>query len=191
VFLSQQPPPHPPPILVNGEPKFEVEQILDERCRCRMLQYLVCWKGYGQEHDTWEVASNLENVVEAVWDFHEHGPDAPVSAMKIRATAFKVFDSHPHLFNPLMGSAGEGFTLPNWHHSQHDWMLTVSLEFVDQMVEGLQDGWQDQVLGGVDRVWLAEPADTFSGRKEWKVEYAIILGWDNSPVQLYWMMNPT
>jgi hypothetical protein len=33
VFSSQQPPPHPLPILVNGEPKFEVEQILDERCR--------------------------------------------------------------------------------------------------------------------------------------------------------------
>jgi hypothetical protein len=33
VYASQQPPPHPPSILVEGEPEFEVEQVLDERMR--------------------------------------------------------------------------------------------------------------------------------------------------------------
>jgi hypothetical protein len=33
VYASQQPPPHPLPILVDGEPEFEVEQVLDKRMR--------------------------------------------------------------------------------------------------------------------------------------------------------------
>jgi hypothetical protein len=111
--------------------------------------------------------------------------------MKIRATAFEAFDGHPHLFHPLTGSAGEGFVPPNQHHSQYDWMLTVTLEFVDRMVGDPQDGWQDQVLGGADRIWLAEPTDNFSKRKEWKVEYTVILGQDDMPMHLYPLMNHT
>jgi hypothetical protein len=74
---------------------------------------LVHWKGYGREHDTWEVATNLENTVEVVQDFHEQGPDAPISATKIRAVDFEAFDHHLHLFHPLTSSAGEGFVSPN------------------------------------------------------------------------------
>jgi hypothetical protein len=59
-------------------------------------------------------------------------------------------------------------------------MLAVTLEFVDQMVGGLQGRWQNQVLGGADRIWLPEPADDFSRRKEWKVEYIVILGQDSN-----------
>jgi hypothetical protein len=70
-------------------------------------------------------------------------------------------------------------------------MLAVTPEFVDRMVGHPQDGWQEQVLGGVDRIWLAKPADDFSRRKEWKVEYMVILGQDNCLVRLYRLMNPT
>jgi hypothetical protein len=70
-------------------------------------------------------------------------------------------------------------------------MLTVTPEFVNWMVGGLQDGWQDQVPGGVDRIWLAEPADDSPRRREWKVEYVVILGQDNYLAQLYQLMNST
>jgi hypothetical protein len=42
VYMSQQPPPHLPSILVDREPEFEVEQVLDERARRGRLKYLVC-----------------------------------------------------------------------------------------------------------------------------------------------------
>jgi hypothetical protein len=113
VFPSQQPPPHPPPILVDGEPKFKVEQILDERHQRGRLEYLVGWKGYGREHNTWEAAVNLENAAEVVQDFHEQGPDTLVSAMKTRAVAFEDFDHHLHLFHPLTSSVGKGFVVPS------------------------------------------------------------------------------
>jgi hypothetical protein len=70
-------------------------------------------------------------------------------------------------------------------------MLAVTPEFINQMVGGPQDRWQDQVLEGANRVWLAEPADDLSRRKEWKIEYTVILGWDDMPVHLYQLMNPT
>jgi hypothetical protein len=116
VFVSQQPPPHPPPILVNGEPKFEVEQVLDKRMRRGWLEYLVHWKGYGREHDTWKAAANLENAAEVIWDYHDQGPDMLVSAMKTRAVLFKAFDCNSHLFHPL-ASLAEGFITPDQHFS--------------------------------------------------------------------------
>jgi hypothetical protein len=190
VYTSQQPPPHPPPILVDGEPEFKVESVLDERMWRRRLEYLVHWKGYRREHNTWEAAANLENAAEVVRDFYDQGPDTPVSAMKIRAVTFEAFGCHLCLFHPLDGTPGEGFAVPDWYYSQHDWMLTVDPEFVNRMVEGPQDGWQDQLLGGADRIWLVEPADETSRRREMKIKYVVILGQDDRPVQLYRLMNP-
>jgi hypothetical protein len=90
----------------------------------------------------------LENAAQAVRDFYEPSPEVSTSAMKVRAVAFGVFDHHPCLYHPLASSPGEGFVLPDQYFSQHDWMLVVTPEVVNQMVEGPQDRWQDQVPGG-------------------------------------------
>ena len=37
---------HPPPIIINGEAEWEVEEILDSRWHRRRFQYLIKWKGY-------------------------------------------------------------------------------------------------------------------------------------------------
>jgi hypothetical protein len=104
---------------------------------------------------------------------------------------FSVFEHHPRLFHPLDGTPGEGHAAPDPYHSQRDWMLAVDPEFVDRMLKGLQDGWQDQLPGGVDRVWLVKPADESSRRREAKIEFVVILGQDDYPVRLYRLMNPT
>jgi hypothetical protein len=111
--------------------------------------------------------------------------------MKIRAAAFEAFGCHPHLFHPLDSTPGEGYVVPGMYHSQRNWLLAVNPEFVDKMVDGLQDGWQDQVLGGADRIWLAEPADETSRRREAKIEFVVILGQDDHLERLYRLMNPT
>jgi hypothetical protein len=45
----------PPPDIIEGEPKWEVEKIIKERTfgRWKKKQYLVHWKGYSPSHDEW------------------------------------------------------------------------------------------------------------------------------------------
>ena len=50
----------PPPDLIDGEPKWEVEQILDMRTQRSGKQYLICWKGYSNAHDSWEPWENIK-----------------------------------------------------------------------------------------------------------------------------------
>ena len=43
---------HPPPIIIDGEAEWEVEEILDSCWHQRRFQYLIKWKGYGREHNS-------------------------------------------------------------------------------------------------------------------------------------------
>lgn len=52
----------PLPILTpEGNEEYFIERILDERRRGRGRQYLVRWRGYGQEHDRWLPGSELQD----------------------------------------------------------------------------------------------------------------------------------
>jgi len=75
---------HPPPIIINGEPEWEVEEIIDSRWHRRRFQYLVKWKGYGREHNSWESASEVF-APELTAKFHRKHPGAP---RHIRRTEF-------------------------------------------------------------------------------------------------------
>jgi hypothetical protein len=67
--------PPPPPIHVDddGELWYEVEAVLQHRELKRgkrtMTQYLIKWKGYGHEHNTWEPEKNLTpSALRSYWD---------------------------------------------------------------------------------------------------------------------------
>src|SRR5579863_10364067 len=60
----------PPPDLVEGQPEWEVEKILQERMRRGKKQYLIRWKGYSEAHDSWEPKANL-NAPELLQAFHQ------------------------------------------------------------------------------------------------------------------------
>ncbi|CAJ0965877.1 unnamed protein product [Ranitomeya imitator] len=66
----------PAPVLVEGELEYEVEKILDSRFSRWRLQYLVKWKGYGQEDNSWVVASDV-HAADFVRAFHLAHPDRP------------------------------------------------------------------------------------------------------------------
>jgi hypothetical protein len=49
----------PPPDLIDGKAKYEVETIKSHHNfrHCHQLQYLIKWKGYLESNNTWELAS--------------------------------------------------------------------------------------------------------------------------------------
>ncbi|CAJ0955626.1 unnamed protein product, partial [Ranitomeya imitator] len=59
----------PAPVLVEGELEYIVEKILDSRVSRRKLQYLVKWKGYAQEDNSWVFASDV-HAPDLVRAFH-------------------------------------------------------------------------------------------------------------------------
>ena len=75
--------PPPPPVVIEGEPEYEIEDILDSkidnRRRTCKLSYLVKWAGYEgtNEETTWLLASEMEHASELVRTFHQRYPDKP------------------------------------------------------------------------------------------------------------------
>jgi len=66
---------HPPPIIIDGEAEWEVKEILDSHWHRRRFQYLVKWKGYGREHNSWESTSKVF-APELTAEFHHKHPGA-------------------------------------------------------------------------------------------------------------------
>jgi hypothetical protein len=68
--------PPPPPVEVDGEEEYHVDEILDSRVfgRWKKLQYLVKWTGYDQP--TWEAAQDVDGL-QAVDRFHALYPGKP------------------------------------------------------------------------------------------------------------------
>jgi len=73
-----------PPIIVDGEPEWEVEEVLDSRWHRRRFQFLIKWKGFSREYNSWEVASNVKapNLVAKYYRRH------PATPRHIRWTDF-------------------------------------------------------------------------------------------------------
>ncbi len=68
----------PPPDLIAGEAKYEVEQILDacRRGRGCKLQYYIKWKGFPMSDSTWEPPEHLNNAQDLITDFYRLHPMA-------------------------------------------------------------------------------------------------------------------
>jgi len=61
----------PAPVIIEGEEEWEVERILNKRKVRGKDKYLVRWKGFTAELDTWEERENLENAKEAIEEFEK------------------------------------------------------------------------------------------------------------------------
>ena len=68
--------PPPPPVMIEGEKEYEVEEIIDSRKRRGKLEYLVQWKGYTAEERTREPAANVQNGPEKIDEYRKKYPDA-------------------------------------------------------------------------------------------------------------------
>jgi hypothetical protein len=61
-FASQEDPPPPPPVISDDHFEWEVEAVLDHKKSRGQDLFLVKWKGYGDEENTWEPERNLGNA---------------------------------------------------------------------------------------------------------------------------------
>jgi len=61
----------PQPIIIKGEEEWEVEKILNKRKVWGKDKFLVQWKGFMVEGDTWESRENLENTGDLSRKFKE------------------------------------------------------------------------------------------------------------------------
>ena len=61
------------PIKVEGMEEWEVEKILNKRKIRGVVKYLIWWKGFTAEGDTWERRENLKNAEELIKEFEQGG----------------------------------------------------------------------------------------------------------------------
>jgi len=45
---------------MSDEEEFQVDRLLDKRTKNGKIEYLLSWKGYGPEENTWEPKANLD-----------------------------------------------------------------------------------------------------------------------------------
>lgn len=65
-----------PPIVVDGQDEWEVEQVLDSRLVRGSLKYRAQWKGYDPD-PTWYPAWNFTGSPQLLRDFHDTFPSRP------------------------------------------------------------------------------------------------------------------
>jgi hypothetical protein len=63
----------PTPDLIDEFEEYEVEAVIAERKRKGKKEYLVRWKGYSPENDTWEPLDNLTHAKDALETFLARG----------------------------------------------------------------------------------------------------------------------
>jgi len=102
---------HPPPIVIDGEAEWEVEEILNSRWHRRRFQYLIKWKGCGREHNSWESASKVF-APELTAEFHRKHPGA---LRHVRCTEFNnIF--HSESIAPKHSNLEEGVNVRGHLH---------------------------------------------------------------------------
>ena len=57
------------PDIINEEEEYEVEEIRKYQKKKQGTQYLIHWKGYGNEHDQWIAESGLPHAKGMIKDY--------------------------------------------------------------------------------------------------------------------------
>jgi len=102
----------PPPIAeadTNGEAVYEVERVVAQRKRGRAVEYLVEWKGYPAEENTWEPHRKLATTAaDALADFE-------AAQQSDAALGLAAADSEPADYGT---STGNGSTRTGFRHGK-------------------------------------------------------------------------
>jgi hypothetical protein len=108
----------PPPDLVEGEPEWEVEQILGDRTYRRKKQYLIRWKGYAPAHDSWQDESDI-HAPELLEAYKRKAQSAATSQPQSAAQSAPVKTPHPQSARPRTRASTRIRTLSDRPQSEH------------------------------------------------------------------------
>jgi hypothetical protein len=75
----------------NGDQAFEVERIVAQRKRGRSMQYLVAWKGYPPEENTWQSRSDLAKSKELLEEFEANQQDEELRLLQLSVISAAVW----------------------------------------------------------------------------------------------------
>jgi Chromo (CHRromatin Organisation MOdifier) domain len=118
----------PPPDLMEGEPEYEVEQIIDahKKGKAEKLEYLLCWKGYSPAHDSWEPAGNVK-APELIKEFYQRNPNA-IGGGRIKARRKRQIHTitTPTIFSSMSNALQLVFQYPN---SEEDYLQLLDSSF--------------------------------------------------------------
>jgi len=68
-FQGKHKDPAPPPTIINEKEEYKVEEVRKHRTQGQGTQYLIHWKGYGDEHDQWIAESGLPHAKQVIEDY--------------------------------------------------------------------------------------------------------------------------
>ena len=119
----------PPPVKVAGEKEYEVEEIFDKQERRGKTKYLVKWKGYMAEENTWEELKNLKNAMEKIEEFEKGRFEEEI--WRIRMKKGKEMKLNPEAEEFKRGELPERYTvklLYGWDDKKFDEEYLKKLE---------------------------------------------------------------
>jgi hypothetical protein len=108
----------PPPDLVEGEPEWEVEQIISDRTYRKKKQYLVQWKGYTPAHDSWQDESDI-HALELLETYKQKAQSAATSRPQSADQSAPAKTPHPQSARPRTWASTRIRTLSNRPQSEH------------------------------------------------------------------------
>ena len=169
---------------IEGEPEYVVEEVRDSRRRHGKLQYLVHWKGYPREEDTWEPEENVVHAKKKVEEFHHRNLLRPSLTNNIR-TITKPHLLDPRLYNETTNTLGDGFKTPKPTPS-FDVILPLPSELLDDLIHthNLPPSLLARVPSNTKRIWIYETGLVESIQFVMRMENSI------SPLRLYQFLNP-
>ena len=118
-----------PPVKVAGEKEYEVEEILDRQEKRGKTKYLVKWKGYIVEGNTWEGLENLKNAERKIEEFEKGRFEEEIQ--KIRMKKGKETKLNPEAEELRRGELLERYTaklLYGWDDKKFDEEYLKKLE---------------------------------------------------------------
>ena len=122
----------PPPVKVDGEEEYEVEEILDRQEKRGKTRYLVKWKGYMAEENIWEGLENLKNAGKKIEEFEKGRFEEEIR--RIRMKKGKEFKLNPEAEEFRRGELPGRYTaklLYGWNNKKFD----------EEYLKKLQKNW--------------------------------------------------